>query len=82
MARKIDVTKINLEIVDVIPFVNDRHEGFLIEWDSDIGFGEYTIYRTPGSYEWHADSECMDSPDDREFITELMRLFISQLVFK
>lgn len=80
--RKHDVKEIGLEISEVIPFVNDLYEGFTIQWIADIGFGEYNIYKdvTNEDPQWYAYSEYMDSNEDKEFITELMRLFIEELV--
>lgn len=79
MARKHDVTQINLDVCDIRPFSNESYQGFIIEWDSDIGFGEYTVYKRTGTNEWFADSEYMDSNSDKEFITELMKQFIKKL---
>lgn len=68
--------------------------GFIICWSSDIGFGEYTIKRPALEYdkdfyndcdaeeEWIADSEHTDINEDKEFIKELMRLFIEKLEIK
>lgn len=42
MLRKHDVDKINLKVIDIVPFVNKFDSGFVIQWNSDIGFGEYT----------------------------------------
>ena len=68
------------------------HVGFTIAWSSKIGFGEYTIYRESLAYdknyytteecpaeEWFGDSECMDKGEDKEFLSELMRLFIEKI---
>lgn len=79
--RRHNVKEINLEIIEVTPFINKNHSGFIITWGSKIGFGEYTIYtdNRDKDNEWYADSETMDSNDDKEFITELMRLFIEKL---
>ena len=82
MARKYDVTKINLDSYDIEPFVNEQYAGFVVKWDSDIGFGEYTIYKKVGSNEWFADSEYMDSNSDKAFVSELMRLFIDKLTIE
>ena len=79
MARRFSVDSINLEVYDVQPFVNERSSGFVIKWGSDIGFGEYTIYKFTDSDEWRGDSEHMDNNEDKDFIRELMRLFIDQL---
>lgn len=76
--RKYPVDTINLKIIKFHPFYNsDESNGFIIEWDSDIGFGQYTIYKTPDGFA--ADSEHMDSNEDKDFIKELMRLFIKDL---
>ena len=45
MARRHKVDEIHLEVTDVIPFANDVTTGFTIRWASDIGWGEYTIYK-------------------------------------
>jgi hypothetical protein len=79
MARRFEVNTINLEVYDIRPFVNERGSGFVIEWDSDIGFGEYTIYKRADSDEWRGDSEHMDNNTDKDFIKELMKLFIDNL---
>ena len=79
MARRFEVNSINLEVYDIRPFVNERGSGFVIEWDSDIGFGEYTIYKRADSDEWRGDSEHMDNNEDKDFIRELMSLFIDKL---
>ena len=79
MDKKFKASEIHLKIDNTIPFYNDQFAGWIIERSSDIGFGQYTIYQAVGSAEWHADSECMDTNEDKEFIRELMRLFIEQL---
>lgn len=79
MARKHNPKEIDLKIGGVYPYSNAKWEGFEIHWTSKIGFGTYNIYRSRGSNKWYADSESMDFNDDKEFITELMRLFIETL---
>lgn len=79
MARRHKVNEIHLEIIDLIPFSNDRSAGFIVQWDSDIGFGEYTVYKFKDSDVWRADAETMDNNEDKDFIKELMRLFIEKL---
>ena len=80
MARRFEVNSINLDAYDIHPFVNEKYTGFVIKWDSDIGFGEYTIYKPIGSDEWYGDSEHMDNNEDKDFIKELMKLFIEKLI--
>lgn len=79
MARLIEVNKINLSAYDIEPFVNEKYTGFVIKWDSDIGFGEYTIYKSVDSDKWCAESEHMDNNDDKDFLKELMKLFVEKL---
>jgi hypothetical protein len=79
MARRFEVDKINLEAYEVEPFINEKYVGFVIKWDSDIGFGEYTIYKAVGSDKWQADSEHMDTNEDKAFLKELLKLFVGSL---
>ena len=79
MARKHDPTKINLEIDNVEMFSSESVEGMVIAWSSDIGFGEYTLYKYPNENVWHGSSEYMDIDDDKSFLSELMRLFLKNI---
>ena len=79
MARKYNPKEIDLRIEAVIPYENAVYTGFTIYWSSAIGFGSYNIYKSANSSKWCADSDHMDFNDDKEFITELMRLFIEML---
>lgn len=75
--RKHNVKEIHLELIDVRPFSNEKYSGMILVWSSDIGFGEYTIWQEDGK--WYGDSECMDSSDDKEFLQELLHLFLKQI---
>lgn len=79
MVRKYNSKVIDLRIEAIIPYENAVYTGFTIYWSSSIGFGSYNIYKHTNSLGWFADSEYMDSNDNKEFITELMRLFIETL---
>lgn len=79
MKRKYNPSEINLELAGLIPFVNKKYKGFTLYWNSDIGFGEYTIYKNRSGNKWYADSEHMDSNEDKAFIKELMNKFIEEL---
>lgn len=49
--RKHPVDTINLKIVSFYPFYHSKdNNGFVIDWESDIGFGQYTIYKTPEGF--------------------------------
>lgn len=79
MARRFAVDAINLDAYEFEPFVNEKYTGVTIRWSSDIGFGEYTIYKAIDSDKWCADAETMDNNEDKDFIRELMRQFIDKL---
>jgi hypothetical protein len=79
MARRFEVDKINLDAYEIKPFINENYVGFVIKWDSDIGFGEYTIYKAVGADKWQADSEHMDSNEDKAFLNELLKQFVTSL---
>lgn len=78
--REHDVTQIHLSVDSWRPFVNAEYEGISIQWSSDIGFGEYTIYKTKDSDRWFADSECMDSDNDKAFVSELLKLIAKDIL--
>ena len=70
-----------IHLTDVIPFRNDRHEGFILQWNSRIDFGEYTIFRDRNDeviLPWSADSECMDN-ENKRLLKELMRQFVESV---
>lgn len=79
MKRKHEVDKINLDVCEFEPFVNEKYVGVTISWNSNIGFGEYQIYKEAGSDKWCAQSEHMDINEDKSFLKELMKLFIDKL---
>lgn len=80
--RRHNVKEIHLSVDDIKGFDNDSYSGFKIYWSSDIGFGEYTIWTEmeDGELKLYGDSEHMDSNDDKEFVTELMRLVVNKLI--
>ncbi len=81
MGRKHNPKEINLQLDSVVPVANERGTGIVIYWNSDIGFGQYTLYHEKGQG-WRADAECMDKGEDKAFLEELMRLFISQVTIE
>lgn len=66
--------EVHVKVDDIVTFDN----GFEIHWHGNIGFGEYNVYKDKNGV-WHADSECMDSNDDRWFLRLLMENFINQI---
>mgnify|MGYP007102017200 FL=1 len=68
----LDKNKVRVRVDDIEPFNNDDLAGFVIKWSGNIGFGEYTIYKTKSDEKWHADSEYMDGIDDHWFLDLLL----------
>lgn len=81
MSRKYNLKEIHLRVDDIKGYNNEVFNGFTIYWSSNIGFGEYTIGKEPKDEDGklYADSEYTDSNDDKEFISELMRLVIEKI---
>lgn len=50
-----------------------------IAWSGSSGWGEYVI-RKGNSGKWFADSECMDSEDNKDFIKALLAKFVDDLI--
>lgn len=70
-----------LEIVDIWP-VNTKvcpNGGIGVSWVGDIGFGQFTlVWEDDGSL--HADTECLDSDDDRLFTETILKLLAQRVV--
>ena len=72
--------KVNIEVVDVQPFENEQWKGIKFIWSGNIGFGEYEIYqnvKNPNG--WKAQSECMDTTEDKWFLNKIINNFIEQI---
>lgn len=50
-----------------------------ISWSGSPGLGVYTL-RKGNSGRWFADSECMDSKDNKDFIKSLLHKFVDDLI--
>ncbi len=68
------MNEINLQLNKVAT----AKDWIVISWSSDIGFGQYTIYRNDDG-SWSASSELMDSNKDKAFLSKLMELFIEEI---
>lgn len=66
--------KHNVNVYNVQGFVN----GFVLQWQGDIGFGEYTIHIDDDG-KWHGDSECMDRGEDKSFLKQLFDDILAQI---
>ena len=75
----LDRSKVNVKVTSILPFsyAESNTKGFVLMWEGNIGFGEYTIYTRDNA--WYGDSEAMDHGDDKWFIKKLMESFIEQL---
>jgi len=52
--------------------------GIVIGWSTNIGFGEYTIMFDENGRPY-ADTECMDSDDDKWFTKKLLMKFADEM---
>ena len=71
-----------IEIYDLFEFHcfnNEKYEGFKLNWDSNIGFGEMTFSKSKGEEVWEVQTECMSDNEDKEFIKLVLDKFIQKL---
>ena len=72
------------------PFINEKYDGFILGWNSNIGFGELTISKSHTDNEryeeiefkdgdWEVQTECMSDNDNKEFIKLVLDKFIEKL---
>lgn len=66
-----------IEVSSIIPYVNDKYKGFVIEWEGTIGFGQYTIDVTGNKI--IGESECMDDNSDKGFLRILFEDILAQI---
>lgn len=69
---------LELEIIEIEPFSGPIHKGIIIKWDSNIGFGEYTLFRDKRDGTLFADSESMDKDEDKSFLETLLMLALKK----
>ena len=73
--RKHNVNDIDLKIHEV-----QVSEGFILfRWSSNRGFGEYALFQNSKTGEWVADTEYMDSDDDKNFGKKLFELLMDKV---
>lgn len=75
MGRKHNVNDYKVKVDDV----QIRDNVIIIQWSGNIGFGEYTIWKGTPSGKLTADSECMDSGEDKAFLELLLKDIVSQI---
>ena len=49
----------------------------ILQWAGNIGYGELVIYKENDG--WKADTECMCSNNDKEFIKEVLNKWIESI---
>ncbi len=77
MSRKNNVDEINLEVRNIITHSSG---GIRIEWNSDLGFGQYDLQVRGGKIV--ASSETMDSGEDKDFLRKLLSLIADKAEIK
>ena len=77
MSRKSNVDEINLEVRNIITHSSG---GIRIEWNSRLGFGQYDLQVREGKIV--ADSESMDSGEDKDFLRKLLSLIADKAEVK
>lgn len=58
-------------------FKNEKYEGFILNWDSNIGYGQMTFLKNEDAIE--VETECMSDNEDKEFIKLVLDKFIEKL---
>lgn len=51
----------------------------VIDWSSNIGWGQYTLYKNQDEQVWKGESETMDSNEKKEFLQLLLNKFIESV---
>ena len=69
----------DLSIENVEFFDNNTREGIYLSWSANIGFGEVKIFREKYTETWKADTECMCSNDDKEFMRMVLNAWVEQI---
>lgn len=59
-------------------FINDAHEGFIISWDSDKGFGQFAFVKDKKINKFEIDNEMMT----KEFIKAVLNKMVDDAELK
>lgn len=74
-------TEVQIYDVTVTPW--ERKDGseqiIHIQWDANIGFGEYALVKNKETGKWTAKSECMDKQGEFEFLRLLFDKFLEEV---
>ena len=77
---KLNREEVKVEVDNIEISENDNYKVIKFLWMGNIGFGEYTLYEKkeePGK--WYGDSECMDTTEDKWFLSKLLESFVNQI---
>ena len=55
------------------------NNAFVLQWDSNIGWGEMTFYTDKETKQINVETECMSDNDDKRFIKLVLDKFIEKL---
>ena len=75
MGRRHNIDDYKVKVDDV----QIQDNVIIIQWSGNIGFGEYTIRKDISSGKLTADSERMDSNEDKAFLELLLKDIVSQI---
>ena len=75
--KEIEIYDVGLKSI----FDNEKYEGFKLNWDSNIGFGEMTFFKDKRDENphWKVDTECMSDNEDKEFIKLVLLKFADKI---
>lgn len=73
----------NLSVDNVHCFKNDEVDGIVFSWSANIGWGDLTLYKYRNNDEkWKADTECMCSNEDKDFIRQILNKWVDEMEIK
>lgn len=75
---KTEIYDVNIDTYTSV--IDNETKVISIEWDSNIGWGIYTLCKTKEG--WIGDSECMDRGEDKDFLKTLLNKFAESVVVK
>lgn len=76
--RKHNVDEINLKIEEMEVSENL----ILFRWSANIGWGEYALFYNQETGEWRANTEYMDSNEDKAFGRKLFELLMDKVMIR
>ena len=68
-------------IEEVTPIRTDLYPdgGMVIDWTSDIGWGQYALFWGEDG-KLHAETECLDSEDDKKFTKAILEALVDEII--